>query len=430
MVGWSLVGGASESRLVCCRPRRLGLGPGRCGRGRRCHRGGGPGHDHDGRRPTRRRAHFRRGRRHLVRPDLPAGPARRLPRTGGASLPRASVQTGNGAVSHAPPGSAPVIRAARRHGASPASRPLAGDAGGRHRGRRRTVAARRPDDGRRAGRGVGDRTVAGRRRARSERAVCRGAAVAAPVAPEVRTDEMPVPAPKVGAPTGSSPSVVIVSRAAAPVAPPVAPASPWTEPEPADPQRTSRLSLSSRHCRRARSADDAASAGSVRTADDDAQPADPGTAAEPAAPVSRPLSDPDLTPLMGIPIIRPSRGRRAARGRRLRPRRAARPGARGAPSPRRPVPGPSPRVAETFVPDDDEVVLMSRGPHADVPRRPAAGRLRQPAARVVPGGPPRRRAGRGRRRRPARRPRPRGRHHQDRHGRRRRAAQPRTAAGS
>ena len=26
--------------------------------------------------------------------------------------------------------------------------------------------------------------------------------VAAPVAPEVRTDEMPVPAPKVGAPTG------------------------------------------------------------------------------------------------------------------------------------------------------------------------------------------------------------------------------------
>ena len=73
--------------------------------------------------------------------------------------------------------------------------------------------------------------------------------VAAPVAPEVRTDEMPVPAPKVGAPTGSSPSVVIVSRAAAPV-PPVTPAAPWTEPEPARPQQTSRLSLRSRHCRR------------------------------------------------------------------------------------------------------------------------------------------------------------------------------------
>ena len=141
----------------------------------------------------------------------------------------------------------------------------AGDAGGRHRGRRRPVAARRPDDGRRAGRGVGDRAVPGRRRARGERAVRRGAAGrrAGPRRGSGRTT-MPAPAPKVGAPTGSSPSVVIVSRAAAPAAPPdrarVALDGARTR---LGPQRTSRLSprapLSA-----GRPADDAASAGSVR----------------------------------------------------------------------------------------------------------------------------------------------------------------------
>ena len=138
-----------------------------------------------------------------------------------------------------------------------------------------------------------------------------GARQAARVAPEVRTDEMRVPAPKVGAPTGTSPSVVIVSRAAAPVAP-VTPSSPWTEPEPAPigPEEPALAAVAVPE-----PGGDAAAVESVPTvgtADDDppavpAVPAqvDPDVVAEPAAPVSRPLSDPDLTPLMGIPIIRP-----------------------------------------------------------------------------------------------------------------------------
>jgi hypothetical protein len=210
--------------------------------------------------------------------------------------------------------------------------------------------------------------------------------VAAPVAPKVRTDEMPVPAPKVGAPTGSSPSVVIVSRAAAPVAPPAAPASPWTEPEPArpsadDPALAQVPALSARPD----PAEDAASAGSVRTADGDAQPADPDAAAEPAAPVSRPLSDPDLTPLMGIPIIRPS-----AVDAPLVPVTA--PDVPPAPEPAVPVappvefPAPSPRVTDTLVPDDDVVFLQPSAPTGTfpvVPLRAASGSPQPVWFRVV-----------------------------------------------
>ena len=191
--------------------------------------------------------------------------------------------------------------------------------------------------------------------------------VAAPVAPEVRTDEMPVPAPKVGAPTGSSPSVVIVSRAAAPV-PPVTPAGPWTEPEPPADERV--LAQVPALSARPDPADDAASAGSVRTADGDAQPADPDAAAEPAEPVSRPLSDPDLTPLMGIPIIRPS-----AVDAPLVPVTA--PDVPPAPEPAVPVaapvefPAPSPRVTDTLVPDDDVVFLQQSTPTGTFPVVPS-----------------------------------------------------------
>ena len=100
--------------------------------------------------------------------------------------------------------------------------------------------------------------------------------VAAPVAPEVRTDEMPVPAPKVGAPTGSSPSVVIVSRAAAPVAPPAAPASPWTRARtrPARSRRAGSRSGPALSARPDRPTTRRPPEPCV-TADGDAQPADP-----------------------------------------------------------------------------------------------------------------------------------------------------------
>jgi hypothetical protein len=186
---------------------------------------------------------------------------------------------------------------------------------------------------------------------------------AAPVPPKVRTDEMPAPAPKVGTPTGSSPSVVIVSRAAAPVAPPAAPASSWTEPEPARPA-TDEPALAQLP---SAPADDAASTGSVLTADGDAQPADADTAAEPAEPVSRPLSDPDLTPLMGIPIIRPSAVDDAPAVPVIAPEVPP------APEPAVPVappvefPAPSPRVTDTLVPDDDVVFLQPSAPTGTFP---------------------------------------------------------------
>ena len=96
------------------------------------------------------------------------------------------------------------------------------------------------------------------------------------------------------------------------------------------------------------------------------RPADPDAAAEPAEPVSRPLSDPDLTPLMGIPIIRPV-AVDAPRG----PRRA--PEVPPAPEPAVPdappveFPAPSPRVTDTLVPDDDVVFLQPSAPTGTFP---------------------------------------------------------------
>ena len=229
-----------------------------------------------------------------------------------------------------------------------------------------------------------------------------------------------------GAESGRADRFVAVRRDRVPGCRPggtaAAPASPWTEPEPARPgadePALAQLPV-------ARRADDAASAGSVLTADGAAQPADADTAAEPAEPVSRPLSDPDLTPLMGIPIIRPSRGRARPRSPSSPPRCRLRPEPAVPVAP--PVEFPAPVAARHRHPRSRRRrgLPPAVGPDRDVPGRPAAGPpSRQPAARVVPGGPPRRRAGACRRRRPARRPRPRGRHRQDRRRRRWRAAQP------
>jgi hypothetical protein len=208
--------------------------------------------------------------------------------------------------------------------------------------------------------------------------------VAAPVAPEVRTDEMPVPAPKVGAPIGTSPSVVIVSRAATPV-PPVTPSSPWTEPESAPPG-PEESALAQLPMLSAPASDGHEASGeslpAVRAADDvppvaHASPVPVDTdaavectpAAEPAEPVSRPLSDPDLTPLMGIPIIRPS-----AVDIPLVPGTA--PEVPPVPEPAVPVappvefPAPSPRVTDTLVPDDDVVFLQLSAPTGTFPVGP------------------------------------------------------------
>lgn len=174
------------------------------------------------------------------------------------------------------------------------------------------------------------------------------------VAPEARADEMLVPALKVDAPSGSSPSVVTVSRAAPLVAPPAAPVSLSTEPEPVRPAADEPALAQVGAPSAPDPADDAPSAGSVRAAD-------PDVAEEPAEPVSRPLSDPDLTPLMGIPIIRPS-----AVDAPLVPVIA--PEVAPAPEPAVPVappvefPGPLPRVADTLVPDDDVVFLQPSVP--------------------------------------------------------------------
>ncbi len=208
-----------------------------------------------------------------------------------------------------------------------------------------------------------------------------GARQAARVAPEVRTDEMPAAAPRTGAPTATSPSVVIVSRAAAPVAP-VTPSSPWTESEPAPPgPEGPALGAPAPE-----SGDDAASAESVsavHTADDDAPPADhaspaqadPDTAAErtpaaePAAPVSRPLSDPDLTPLMGIPIIRPVAVDAVPVPVRVPvavPETLPEPAVPDAP-PVVEFPAPLPRVTDTLVADDDVVFLQQSTPTGTFP---------------------------------------------------------------
>ena len=119
----------SESRLVCCGSSGFGLRPGRRGRG-----GGATG-------AAARDTITTDGDEPVGAPTFGAGAGISSVRTSGGtgaatcrasgdgSFAGVSATTGNGAVSHAPPGSAPVIRAARRHGASPASMPPAGVAG-------------------------------------------------------------------------------------------------------------------------------------------------------------------------------------------------------------------------------------------------------------------------------------------------------------
>ena len=191
--------------------------------------------------------------------------------------------------------------------------PAAGHPGGRSRDRRRPVAPRRADDRCRAGRRVGDRAAPGRRRRRRPSP----APVEASAGPRPEPRRGPRRARAAGRPAvRASPSVVTVSPARrAPVAAPEPrrPGRPGPNPPPprrprATPRRRRSPSAPSRPTRRRRS---------PRRAPEPVAPADQ---AEPA-PVSRPLSDPDLTPLMGIPIIRPV-------GRRRRPA-AAGDGARG-----------------------------------------------------------------------------------------------------
>ena len=184
----------------------------------------------------------------------------------------------------------------------------------------------------------------------------------------------------------ASPSVVIVSRASTPVVPVPAPApapeSPWTEPEPgpAAPVPVVQASPWTAPSVPAEVEVEPAPAADTDAAadnDDDATgqaPADlevdSPASAEPA-PVSRPLSDPDLTPLMGIPIIRSVAAEAPGVVAALRdvPEPAAvavvdvphdDPAAD-------PVPGPSPRIAETFLQDDDEVVVMEPTPTRSFP---------------------------------------------------------------
>ena len=150
----------------------------------------------------------------------------------------------------------------------------------------------------------------------------------------------------------ASPSVVIVSRAASAAAR-TEPESPWTEPasatvsegdpapaklaagaEPADPQEA--------------------------VAESAPDPVAPAEQAEPA-PVSRPLSDPDLTPLMGIPIIRPVAADAAAAVPEtileVAPELPANPDGPVMPD-GDPDTGPVPRIVGVPTHDDDVVVLL------------------------------------------------------------------------
>ena len=157
-------------------------------------------------------------------------------------------------------------------------------------------------------------------------------------------------APVASAPTPASPSVVIVSRAA-PAAPRTEPESPWTEPASApvaegDPAPAPLPVV----------AEPADPPGAV--AESAPEPVAPADQAEPAA-VSRPLSDPDLTPLMGIPIIRPVAAEAPVPEPVLEvaqelPANPDEP----ATSDGDPGTGPVPRIIGTPTHDDDVVVLL------------------------------------------------------------------------
>jgi hypothetical protein len=165
----------------------------------------------------------------------------------------------------------------------------------------------------------------------------------------------------------TSPSVVIVSRAAArPTA-----ASVWTELEAM--QAAIRHEPAGGEHEPVKPADPVAEPTAVAPAEDageepavipESEPVGGEQVGQPAviaetepaetASVSRPLSDPDLTPLMGIPIIRPA----AAEGPVIEaPVLEAPPEPPAAPDDE-PVMAPVPRVVGTPVPDDDVVVLL------------------------------------------------------------------------
>jgi hypothetical protein len=192
----------------------------------------------------------------------------------------------------------------------------------------------------------------------------------------------------------ASPSVVIVSRASTPVAPVPAPASPWTEPEPApaapapvvqaspwiSPSVPAEVEVEAVPAPETESVPDAQT--DAAPDDDDATgqaPSDPEAAvaddspapAEPAA-ASRPLSDPDLTPLMGIPIIRPVAEAPGVVAALHDVPESAAVAIAVADVPHDdpvadPVPGPSPRIADSFLQDDDEVVVMQPTPTRSFP---------------------------------------------------------------
>jgi hypothetical protein len=173
----------------------------------------------------------------------------------------------------------------------------------------------------------------------------------------------------------ASPSVVIVSRASAPVAPVPAPApapvSPWTAPSvPAEVEveddHAPALEAESVPDAQADAAPDDDDATGQAPSDPEVAVADDSPAPTEPAAVSRPLSDPDLTPLMGIPMIRPVAAEAPGVVAALRdvpePTAVAVADVPHDDSAADPVPGPSPRIADTFLQDDDEVVVMQPTP--------------------------------------------------------------------
>jgi len=205
------------------------------------------------------------------------------------------------------------------------------------------------------------------------------------------TAPLPVVASGEGAPTPASPSVVIVSRAA-PAAPrtepeppaglPAVPAQPPLDgPEPVLPTDTPQAPVDGPEPALARLASPWTEPAPAMAPEDDAAPAQLPVGAEPAdpqeavaesapepvapadqaepAPVSRPLSDPDLTPLMGIPIIRPVAAEAPVPETVLEvaPEPTANPDG-PAMADGDPDTGPVPRTIGTPAHDDDVVVLL------------------------------------------------------------------------